>query len=311
MSRDELHNKYRPEFLEDVLGQNAIVKSLKATIARGNVRAFLFSGPFGTGKTTLARIVAMESGCEPEAITEVDAAANSGIDAMRALNDTLSFRPFGKSTSKAIIVDECHSLSKQAWQTLLKPLEEPPKHVYWMLCTTEIGKVPATVKSRCSSYGLKLISDATMEELLEKVVKGEKIKLAAGVRDVLMRSHNGSARLLLTNLSTVRDAGGRGEAADLLKQVLDTDGVLELCRFLNARGSWQKAMAIYKKIETENPEGVRIQVMNYFGSVIKGATSDAQAAKAAHVLECFCEEYTASERQAPLMLSLARCLLSK
>jgi DNA polymerase III subunit gamma/tau len=215
MEAKELHRKWRPEFLKDVLGQAATVKALEKIITRDDIHCFVFDGPSGCGKTTLARIVALELGCDARTLLEIDAATNSGADAMRAIQEGLQYRPFGEAKGRGIIIDECHSLSKQAWQTLLKGTEEPAAHVYWFFCTTESGKIPATIRTRGASFKLKSLSDDLLTQLLSEVMKGEKIKLAEGVEDVLIKSAQGSPRQLLVNLAMVRDAANKREAADL------------------------------------------------------------------------------------------------
>jgi DNA polymerase-3 subunit gamma/tau len=305
----ELHRKYRPQYFKDVIGQAATIKSIEKSVDRNDVHAYLLGGPSGCGKTTIARIIAAEVGCTERGLMEIDAATNSGADAMRAIQVPLQYRPFGKSESRAVIVDECHALSKQAWQVLLKGLEEPAAHVYWFLCTTELGKVPATIKTRCASYTLRAVPDNILAEHCDMVCQKEKIKLASGVHDLLIKSAGGSPRQLLVNLAVVRDAANKKEAADLLKSILESDATLELCKLLASGGSWMKAMVIFEKLKDENPEGVRIVVANYFAKVAAGTSSDAAAGKALTILSHFATEYNASDKTAPLLLSIGQCLL--
>jgi DNA polymerase-3 subunit gamma/tau len=307
----ELHRKYRPEYFKEVIGQDAAVKSIEKAVDRNDVHAYLLGGPSGCGKTTIARIIAAELGCTERGLMEVDAATNSGADAMRAIQEPLQYRPFGKSDARAIIIDECHALSKQAWQVLLKGLEEPAAHVYWFLCTTELSKVPATIKTRCASYTLKEVADPLLAKHCDMVCKAESIKLGPGVHDVLIKSAGGSPRQLLVNLAVVRDAADKREAADLLKAVLDSDATLELCRLLQSGGSWMKAMAIFEKLKDENLEGVRIIVSNYFAKVASGASSDKAAGRALMILSNFSASYNQSDKAAPLLLSIGQCLLGE
>lgn len=307
----ELHRKYRPEYLADVLGQTEIIKSLAGMIERGDIHCFVFDGPSGCGKTTLARIMALELGCDPNTLIEVDAATHSGADAMRAIQEGLAYRPFGEAKSRGVIIDEAHSLSKQAWQTLLKGTEEPPAHVFWFFCTTEGSKVPKTIRTRGASFTVKPVDDKALGGLLDSVCKEEEIKLASGIRDILIRSASGSPRQLLVNLAVVRDLDSRQAAAAALKQVLDTDGVLKLCQMLTAgKPSWAAAMAIVEDLAEENPEGIRIQIVRYLAKVAMGAGSNDKAMRALEKMEAFERPYSDSEGNAPLLLSLGRALLN-
>lgn len=310
MEAKELHRKYRPEFLKDVLGQAAIIKALDKIISRDDIHCFTFDGPSGTGKTTLARIVALELGCDARTLLEIDAATNSGADAMRAIQEGLQYRPFGEAKSRGIIIDECHSLSKQAWQTLLKGTEEPAAHVYWFFCTTEAGKIPPTIRTRGASFKLKSISDELLEQLCKQVCAAEKIKLAEGIQDTLIKSANGSPRQLLVNLAVVRDCTSKREAAELVKVVLDSDATLKLCQMLvGTKPSWAACMAVLEDIGEANPEGVRIMVTRYLAKVAAGASSNDKAMRALEKMEAFERPYNESDGLAPLLLSIGRCIL--
>jgi DNA polymerase-3 subunit gamma/tau len=171
MSHLALYRKYRPETFDEVIGQEAIVHSLKSAIVQDKLsHAYLFSGSRGTGKTSLARIFARYIGTSPNDIYEIDAASHNGVDEIRELRDGVSTLPFD-SKYKVYILDEVHMLSKAAFNALLKTLEEPPKHVIFILATTELHKVIDTVKSRCQVFEFKKPS---LEELISFVQDGAK-----------------------------------------------------------------------------------------------------------------------------------------
>lgn len=306
---ETLHTKYRPRTFEEVVGQGATVKSLKGVLKRGDSQAFLFSGPSGCGKTTLARIAAEQVGCHPKDVLEIDAATYTGIDAMRQVQSTLQYRPFGKSEARAVIIDECHQLSKQAWQSLLKVIEEPPEHVSWFLCTTEAGRVPATIKTRCASFTLKLVKDDVITGLIEEVMEAEGFELAPEITKLVVKEAHGSPRQALVNLGKVQDCKDRKEVAEVLTSALESDATIELARFLINGGSWLKAMVIVGKLEEENPESVRIVISNYMSAAARGAKSEREALRFLTVLDAFSEPYNASERLAPLLLSIGRVLI--
>ncbi len=189
-----LYRKYRPADFKEVIGQEHIVKTLENAIKLGHVfHAYLFAGSRGTGKTTLARIVAREIGAKPEDIYEIDAASNNSVDEMRVLNEAVSTLPFN-SPYKVYIFDEVHMFSKSAFNALLKTLEEPPKHVVFILATTEVDKLPETVVSRCQVFEFKKPSREILKQSIVFIANREGITLDAGVADLLALFGDGSFR---------------------------------------------------------------------------------------------------------------------
>ena len=308
MSGKILHLDYRPSELDEVVGQDAAVRALAGLIKREGSRAFLMSGPSGTGKTTLARIAARMIGCADKDVLEIDAATNTGIDAMRRVQELTQYRPFGKSKWRALIIDECHALSKQAWQSLLKAIEEPPEYVVWLFCTTDPSKVPVTIKTRCASISLKPVPDADLRKLLARVIAAEKIKVEREVCDVVIREAEGSPRQMLVNLALCREASGRREASELLRDARESDAVADLCKFMMQGGSWPKAAALLAALEGEGAEAVRIGVCNYVGGALRRATSDKQACALLAILEPFVEPFAAGSDKALLAVAVGRAL---
>lgn len=194
MSEIALYRKYRPEAWNEVLGQEHIVKVLEGALALGNVaHAYLFFGSRGTGKTTVARIVARELGVSANDTFEIDAASNGGIDEIRALQENISTLPFD-SKYKVYIFDEVHMLSKAAWNAMLKTLEEPPAHVIFILATTEIEKVPETIISRCQVFTFKKPNTKILKQMIEGVCKSEGWKLGAAGAELISLLGDGSFR---------------------------------------------------------------------------------------------------------------------
>lgn len=306
-----LHIKYRPAYLKQVLGQDDAVKSLSKIVGSKNPgHAYLFTGPAGTGKTTLARILAAQFRCDPNNILEVDAATNSGVDAMRDVMSALRYQGFGDQPNKAIIIDECHGLSKQAWSSMLKPVEEPPPHVYIFFCTTETGKVPEAIVTRCHNYLLKgLRYDDTMD-LLEDVCDREGLKTPTSILETIARASAGSARQALVMLSMLRDCTDVDEAGRLLETPIDKKEVIDLCRQLVSRKlTWQRAVELLKAIPDMNPESVRIVVVNYLAACLMGAKSERDASDLLYMLGQFSKPFLASDKNAPLLLALGNILL--
>lgn len=303
-----LYNLYRPQHWDDLIGNTAEVNALASSIKRGRDHAYLLSGPAGTGKTTSARIGAYELGCEELGLTEVDAATNTGVDSMRDVQSMCRRFAFG-SPVRCIIVDECHSLSRNSWESLQKVVEEPPDHVYWFFCTTQPTKVPKTIQSRCLPITFKPLRDQEIRSVVNDVCKAERIRLPDRVDDLIAMEAQGSARQALVYLAKVRDVKTYREAADAVKRVLESDPVLAFCRFLCKPGKrrWTEAMRLLDALGDENPESVRIIVANYVGKAL-GSAKDDQAHYLLGVLEAFASTYVSAEGKAPLMYSIGRVI---
>jgi len=198
-----LYRKYRPKSFDEVLGQDHIVDVLESSVDTNKVsHAYLFVGTRGTGKTSVARIFATSIGVSTNDLYEIDAASNRGIEDIKELRDGARVLPFD-SKYKVYIIDEVHMLSKDAWGALLKILEEPPKHVIFILATTEFHKVPETIISRCQVFVFKKASDAILKKMLVDVAKEENFDLDGGSAELLAILGDGSFRDALGELQKV------------------------------------------------------------------------------------------------------------
>ena len=218
-----LYRKWRPQRFEDVVGQRAIVTALKNQITAGRVgHAYLFTGVRGTGKTTCAKIFAKAVNClHPEGgdpcgkceickgidngslldVVEMDAASNNGVDDIRDLRDETAYTP-SACQYKVYIIDEVHMLSTAAFNALLKTLEEPPAHVIFILATTEIQKVPATILSRCQRYDFTRIGPEDIARRVEYIAGEEKLELTSDGAELIARLADGALRDALSILDT-------------------------------------------------------------------------------------------------------------
>ncbi len=309
---ETLHTKYRPKTFDDVVGHTTIIKSLRDVIKRKGSQTFLFCGPSGVGKTTLARISARAAGCLDANVTEVDAASRTGVDDMRAIQEMLRYKPLGQGSKRAIVLDECHSLSKNAWQSLLKITEEPPEHAFWFFCTTEPSRVPDTIKTRATSYTLRDVSYDDLTKLYKRVQQAERLSgILPDVTDTIIKEAHGSPRQLLVNLELCRNAQSRKEANELLYAAEQSEATIELCRFLIKGGSWTKGMGLLEQLDGENPESIRIIVANYMAKVAKGAKSDREACHALGILDAFSQHFNQSDKLAPLITAVGRVLFTE
>ena len=196
-----LYRKYRPLSLQSVVGQSHVTDILQSSLKRGRIsHAYLFSGPRGVGKTSIARILAHEINSLPYTIDgrhldiiEIDAASNNGVEDMRDLRDRIQSAPTS-SSKKIYIIDEVHMLSKPAFNALLKTLEEPPQHIVFILATTDVDKLPATIISRVQQFHFRSISDNEMSEQLSVIAKKESIQIDDDALMLLASRAGGSLR---------------------------------------------------------------------------------------------------------------------
>jgi DNA polymerase-3 subunit gamma/tau len=208
MESTALYRKYRPVSFGNVVGQEAIVAALEAAIKRGSVaHAYIFAGSRGIGKTSIARIFANELGTAPEDVYEIDAASNRGIDDVREIREGVSASPF-RSKYKVYIVDEVHMLTKEAFNALLKTLEEPPAHAVFILATTELNKVPDTVISRCQVFQFKKPTVQILKDVVTEVGKKEGAAIDASSAELIALLGDGSFRDTLGTLQKVLTVAG-------------------------------------------------------------------------------------------------------
>ena len=255
MSYQVLARKWRPRDFANLVGQEHVVKALRHALAEQRLHhAYLFTGTRGVGKTTLARILAKclncETGITPDPcgkcsacveidagrfpdLIEIDAATNTGIDEMRALQDNAAYVPV-RGRFKVFVIDEVHMLSKPAFNSMLKTLEEPPAHLKFILATTDPQKIPVTVLSRCLQFNLKQMPRGAIVARLEKILPEEKINFDAEALALIARAAAGSMRDALSLLDqAIAHGEGRLDAAGV-REMLGTVDETYLLRLLEA-----------------------------------------------------------------------------
>lgn len=306
-----LHLKYRPQQFSDVIGQRDAIKSAERAL-KADQHSYLLLGPSGCGKTTTARIIASAVGCSTAGIIEVDAAQYSTVESTRNLVEKSEYRAIAATPQKAIILDEVHRLSAAAFAALLKPIEEPPKHCFWLLCTTEIGKIPVTIKSRCHTIEFRPIQLPTLLKYLEMIAEVEELKVDTGMLELCAKEANGSVRQALVFLAAVSGCKDLVEAKRVISSVDESGDLGVLMRQLvNGQLRWKDAVFHLGKLQDEDPEGVRLAILNYAQKVALSTTTIDKAGRSLAIMDAFMRPCNRSEKMAPILLAIGTLLAEK
>ena len=269
MSYKVLYRTYRPLLFKDVVGQDYIVKTLKNAIKTNRIaHAYLFAGPRGTGKTTIAKIFARAINCEdfidepcgecpsclaakdndPD-IIEMDAASNNSVDDIRELRESVKYTP-SKAKYKVYIIDEVHMLSQGAFNALLKTLEEPPSYVIFILATTEPHKIPATILSRCQRFDFKRVSSKDIADRMSYICEKENIQAEDKALSLIARNSQGALRDALSILDQCMSFGN---------DKIEYNDVIELLGTVNIDELFQLSQSI---IDEDTKKS--LQILNEF-----------------------------------------------
>lgn len=280
MAYQALYRKYRPKTFSDVYGQEHITETLKNELATGTtVHAYLFTGTRGTGKTTCAKILANAVNChnlkdgnpclecesckaslenENTDIVEIDAASNNGVDSIRELREHLNFTP-ASSKYRVYIIDEVHMLSIGAFNALLKTLEEPPAHVIFILATTEVHKLPATILSRCQRFDFRRIDSAKICERLQFIANEEGLTLTASAATLIAAAADGGMRDALSILDLCASSSKNIDEATVesVCAMAGNDYLLELADFIFKRDA-ENALLMLDRLHNSSVDMLRL-----------------------------------------------------
>jgi DNA polymerase-3 subunit gamma/tau len=264
-----LYLQYRPIELSQLKGNADIVATLEGMLDNRTScpHAFLLHGPTGCGKTTIGRIIASSLGCKDSDFTEVDSADFRGIDTIREIRKSSQFMPTHGDV-RVWLIDECHKMTNDAQNALLKILEDTPTHIYFVLCTTEPQKLLATIKSRCSQFGVKPLTDEEMFSLLRMVVREEGQSLSKDIYTQIVKDSQGHPRNALQILEQVLNAPEE-QRLEMSKQTafLQSQGI-DLCRALIKKESWTKVRTILEGLKDQEAESIRRMVLGYCQAIL-------------------------------------------
>jgi DNA polymerase-3 subunit gamma/tau len=275
MPRDNslpLHIKYRPRKLEEMVGNSEAIDVLKTVLdprRPAKPHAFLFTGPSGCGKTTLARIVKTELGCSDRDYLELDGSKFRGIDTIRDLADQCRYAPLAGKV-RVYLLDECHQLTKDAQNALLKMLEEPPSHVYFLLATTDPESLINTIRTRCTIVPVRVVLPPMMIRYLQYVLEQENVtNFPVEALAAIAHVSGGSPRAAMVALDRVIDIADDGRVMAAIEdlQVREVD-VVDLCQALLKHSGWPVVRDMLKNIANEDVESTRRGVLGYLSAVL-------------------------------------------
>ena len=282
-----LYNKYRPADPSEVVGNQDVIESLINLVKKKTPpAAFLFQGPTGCGKTTLARITRTLLKCKGNDFRELDSADFRGIDTIREIRKQCQYKPL-EGPTKVYLLDECHKLTGDAQNALLKILENPPQGVYFILATTDPQKLISTIKGRCSVFTVKPLEDSEMMGLLKHISKGEGEKVKKNILEQIVLDAQGHPRNAIQILEQVLSVEPEKRLEIAQQTALEQSQSIELCQALINNSNWKKVSGILKGLKDQDPESIRRHVLGYASAVLLNKDN----VRAGAILEEFVEPF--------------------
>lgn len=305
---NELHRAYRPETWDEFVGNEKTVDTIRKRI--GETHFFLFHGQRGCGKTTLARLVAKEMGVGELDLYEIDAASNRGIDQAKALKGTFRNKAMDQNGSgkKMYIFDEAHRLTPEAEDSLLKALEEPPDHVFFVFCTTELKKVATTIRSRAAKFQVRPLPRRDAVQFLLEICQEEKVDLPDRVLTEIHSVAEGIPREMLILLDQVMDME---DPMEYLETLAGTDATFkELVTILmgSKKNKWKEVAPILEGLlEEQEPEDIRRGILGYLAAVAKN--TDQPSPALLQLSEMYMDNLYDSGKAGLILITMQACML--
>lgn len=282
-----LYQNIRPATFDEILGNTAAVEALKINLAKppaDRPHVYGLVGPSGCGKTTLARICATVLGANPLSIREINASDTRGIDTVREIADQMKFTTMD-GTPQVWILDECHKFTSDAWNCLLKPLEDTPKHVYVFLCTTEANKIPKAAQTRTKILTVEPQKEADLIKWLAKTAHKLGTPIARPLLELIAENSSGSPRQALQHLESVTGVADEATARKIILQgTVEDEGVANLAGLLIKKSQWKTIADQLKLLKAGDAEGIRRSVQGYCNAILLNGRADDNIAA---VLEIF------------------------
>lgn len=289
-----LYNKHRPTDFDEMTGDSVIIDNLHTVITKEDrPHSYLFTGPFGCGKTTAALICANKHIKEPQ-IIEINSANNRGIDTAREIIEQIRGKPI-IGYNWVYIIDEVHKTTSEYQNAMLKVLEKPPEYVYFFLCTTNPEKLLKTVKSRCTKFHFSELKKEALYRLLCRINRKENTDVDKEVLEEITRECEGSARNAIVLLEKVLHIEDKEQALKIVCEGIEKESkeIIELCRLMLKReSSWKDIVTILKEVENKDVESIRYMILGYMSKVLLNNGSR----KAAVIIESFLDPFYESKK---------------
>jgi len=311
---EEYYKKFRPTLFKHVEGQSQAINTLNKLLAPNKNKKVLFphslliTGPSGCGKTTIARILSAKLGAQENDYYEKDCTDFRGIEMVRDLRTQLNIAPIGKC--RMYVIDECHQLTTDAQNALLKVLEDTPSHVYFVLCTTDPQKLKSTIITRCTEVKTKSLTSKELEAVIMRVCCKENLKLKDEVVERLVEASEGSARKALVLLNQIANLETSKEQ---IKAIVASDakqqGIAVARALINPNVSWAQ-MATVLKACIEEPETIRHIVLGYCSAILLGNGNKSMLLRCDLIIDCFGDHFYDSKK-AGLIRACREVVLTK